>query len=131
MFKIYQVITSVLSYVITQAPAVLAADCGAKGDGKDCYGLDTSAVDTGLNMVGPEVPVLAGQYIGRALSFLGVIFFGLVLWGGFLWMTARGDGKKVEEGKDIIIRATIGLIIIFSAYAITAFVGGIAQNPGS
>ena len=37
-------------------------------------------------------------------------------------MLAAGNNEKVQKGKDILIWATIGLIIIFSAYAIVKFV---------
>lgn len=70
----------------------------------------------------------AGQYMGVAISFLGVLFLIYAIYGGYLWMTAQGDAKKVEEAKDIITRAVIGLIIIVSAYAITVFVGDFASK---
>jgi flagellar basal body-associated protein FliL len=38
-------------------------------------------------------------------------------------MTARGNDQQVEKAKNLIIQSIIGLIIILSAYAITAFVG--------
>lgn len=56
------------------------------------------------------------------LSFLGVIFVVLIIYAGFLWMTAAGSEEKIKKAKDIMIAAVIGLIIIFSAYAITVFV---------
>ena len=72
------------------------------------------------------VPQRIGLYVGVAISFLGVLFLAYAIYGGYLWMTAQGDEKKVNIAKDILTRATIGLIIIVSAYAITSFVGGLA-----
>ncbi|HPV70549.1 MAG TPA: hypothetical protein PKY08_01440 [Candidatus Magasanikbacteria bacterium] len=57
-----------------------------------------------------------------ALSIIGVIFFVLMFYGGYLWMTARGDSKIAEKAKDIIIMAVIGLVIVVLAYAISKFV---------
>lgn len=71
-----------------------------------------------------DVPTAIGKIIGIALSFLGLIFFVLMIYGGFLWMSARGDGGQVTKAKDLIEAATIGLIIILSAYAVTAWLGG-------
>jgi len=48
----------------------------------------------------------------------------LVIYGGFLWMTARGNEQQVTKAKDLIISAVIGLVIVLAAYAITAYVGG-------
>lgn len=64
-----------------------------------------------------------GIIIGAVLSFIGVIFMALIILGGFQWMIARGNDQQVEKAKNLIIQSIIGLIIILSAYAITAFVG--------
>ena len=37
-------------------------------------------------------------------------------------MTAGGDEKKVATGKQIIIRAVLGLIVIFLANSIVSFI---------
>jgi len=57
-----------------------------------------------------------------ALSFIGVIFLLLSIYGGFLWMTAAGNDDKAKKGLDIIKTGVIGLIIIVSAYAISILV---------
>jgi hypothetical protein len=70
------------------------------------------------------------------LSLLGIIFIFLIVTAGYKYMTADGDEAKVEEALERIKTAVIGLIIIVSAYAITAFVfknapsggGGASQN---
>ena len=65
----------------------------------------------------------AGRVIGIILSFIGVIFLGLMIYGGLMWMMAEGNEQKVGKAKDLITNAIIGLIIVFTAYAITAFLG--------
>ena len=65
---------------------------------------------------------IIAKVISTALSFLGVIFLILMIYGGFLWMTARGNDQQVDKAKNVIIAAVIGLIIVVSAYAITYFV---------
>ena len=37
-------------------------------------------------------------------------------------MTAAGTAEKVEKGKQILVWATIGLIVIFTSYALVRFV---------
>jgi hypothetical protein len=51
-----------------------------------------------------------------------------MIYGGVTWMTARGEGKKVETAQGAIQAAVIGLIIISAAYAITAFIGDFTLN---
>jgi uncharacterized membrane protein len=63
-----------------------------------------------------------GQLVQTAMSFLGIIFTVLLIYAGFLWMTARGEETKVEKAKNIIITAIIGLIIVLAAYSISYFV---------
>ncbi len=65
----------------------------------------------------------AGILIGAILSFIGIIFMILIIYGGILWMTATGNEQQVTKAKGLIFQAVIGLIIVLSAYAITAFIG--------
>ena len=46
----------------------------------------------------------------------------LMLWAGFVWMTAGGDDEKISAAKRILLNSVIGLAIILSSYAITSFV---------
>lgn len=87
------------------------------------------AQDAGLEAVGAEIGlsaedprIIAARIINVALGLLGIIVLVIVLYAGFQWMTAGGDAAKVEEAKARLRNGIIGLIIILSAYAITAFV---------
>lgn len=64
-----------------------------------------------------------GKAIGILLGFLGVIFLGLMMYGGFTWMMARGNQAEVDKAKRMIESAIIGLVIVLAAYAITYYVG--------
>ncbi|MFH1661845.1 MAG: MMCAP2_0565 family pilin-like conjugal transfer protein [Candidatus Falkowbacteria bacterium] len=65
---------------------------------------------------------IVGAVIGTFLSFLGIIFLILTIYGGFIWMTSGGNETKVLKAKETLRNAIIGLIIIVSAYAVTRFV---------
>jgi hypothetical protein len=65
---------------------------------------------------------IVGTVINVALTLVGIIFLSLMVYAGYLWMTARGETDKVEEAKKIITAAIIGIAIVLSAYAITALV---------
>jgi len=64
----------------------------------------------------------AGAVINVFLSLLGIIFLILILYGGFLWMTAAGNEEKIKKATQVIGRAVIGIIIVAMAYGITYFV---------
>ena len=57
----------------------------------------------------------------------------MFIYGGLVWMTAAGANEKVQKGKDILIWATVGLVIIFTSYALVRFVlvdvFGAAEKP--
>ena len=59
--------------------------------------------------------------INTILGLLGIVAVVLVLYAGFLWMTAAGNDEKIGTAKKILSAGIVGLIIIFSAYAIAQF----------
>ncbi len=82
---------------------------------------------------GDAIFAYVGLIINVALSLLGLIFLTLIIYGGYVWMTAGGDESKVEKAKQTFGRAVIGLVIVICAYAIAHFaVPAIycAGNPG-
>jgi hypothetical protein len=80
----------------------------------------TAGFDTSAD--GDQLYTTVGSLIQFGLSLLGIICLFLVLYAGFLWMTAGGDDGKVDEAKTIMKNAVAGLIIIMSAYAISTFI---------
>ncbi len=64
-----------------------------------------------------------GQIIGVVLSFVGVLFLILMIYGGILWMTAAGNEEQVKKARGLMFNALIGLVIVLAAYALTAFIG--------
>lgn len=105
--------TLVLSFVIV--PPVLA-----QGD----FGLTETAESAGLGAYPKDVSVIAGNAIGTALSLIAVLFFGLMIYGGFRWMLSRGEEDEAKKALDTIFAAIIGMIVVLAAYAITNFVFG-------
>ncbi|MCK5060945.1 hypothetical protein KAR28_00175 [Candidatus Parcubacteria bacterium] len=107
---------------------VLATDSGAKQalDGLNksaSIGYDGSKSDTGPGTVARDLPAAIGQIVGAILAFVGVLFLGLMIYGGFIWMMARGNESEVEKAKELIKSAVVGLVVILAAYAITSYVG--------
>ncbi|MBI4427351.1 MAG: hypothetical protein HY569_02640 [Candidatus Magasanikbacteria bacterium] len=69
-----------------------------------------------------DVRFTTARIISAALGLLGTVALVLILYAGFMWMTAGGDDEKVASAKKILYAAVIGLIIILAAYSITRFV---------
>lgn len=63
-----------------------------------------------------------GLGIKMALSLVGAIFLALMVYAGYLWMTARGEEEPVTKARKIITACIIGLIIVVGAYSITDYV---------
>ena len=83
-----------------------------------------AAKDAGYNPNTTETTFAetVGSIIAIILSFTGVIFLVLMVYAGWLWMTARGEEEPVEKAQKIIISSIIGFIILVGAYSITTFV---------
>jgi len=81
-------------------------------------------LDDPLGMKGdPKAPQkLIGKVINAILGIVGSLALAMFIFGGFTWMTAAGNAEKVKKGKDILVWATLGLVIIFSSYALVKFV---------
>jgi len=64
------------------------------------------------------VPALIGRVINAVLGIVGSLALLMFVYGGLLWMTAGGKEDKITQGKNVLIWATLGLVVIFSSYAI-------------
>ncbi len=71
-----------------------------------------------------DIELVAGRIVNAALTLVGTIFFVLMVYAGYLWLTSQGNETEVEKAKKIITTAVVGLVIVASAYAITVFVTG-------
>ncbi|MBI1912128.1 MAG: hypothetical protein HYS21_09010 [Deltaproteobacteria bacterium] len=77
-------------------------------------------MDNPLNTDSPQK--LIGQIIKGFLGIVGSVALAMFIYGGFTWMLSAGNSTQVEKGKNILIWATIGLVFIFSAYAVLQFI---------
>jgi len=99
--------------------AVIAQDFGSKllkDTGK------AAGLQTGSASAADRLPIIVGNLIKIFISLLGVLFLVLIVYGGWLWLTARGDSERVEKAKDTITRAVIGIVIVIGAYTLTSFI---------
>lgn len=75
---------------------------------------------TGLS--GGNITTMIGRIIQAFLGILGVVALVLIIYAGFLWMTAGGNDEQITKAKRMMAQAVIGLAIVLSSFAITSFV---------
>lgn len=76
--------------------------------------------DTGL-FDGTLAQVLT-SLIQSALTLVGVISLGIMIYGGFRWMTSAGNEDTIGEAKRTITAGAIGIIIIIISYSVVYFI---------
>ncbi len=98
-------------------------------------GLSETGGKAGYNVNTQKNEIYLPRYVGTIISIIlgmvGVIFLVLMIYAGYLWMTARGNEEQVTKAKNIIQASIIGLIIVVAAYGITVFVARNLVNPAS
>jgi len=62
---------------------------------------------------------LIGRVIDSILGIVGSLALLMFVFGGLTWMTSSGNAEKIQKGKNIIVWAAIGLVIVFFAYGLT------------
>ena len=102
----------VVFFVLTPLPTLAVAD-------NDLLGTEYGEF-TGLG--NRDIRSSVAEIIRVALSLLGIIALLIILYAGFMWMTAGGNEEKIGTARQTLWAAVIGLAIILSAYAITNFV---------
>ena len=113
------IITILSSFFLFSGP-VLAGPAYDPPDGAD----ETRPEDVALdNPIGTDRPQeLIGRIIRGLLGIVGSLALAVFTYGGFIWMTAAGSPDRVRHGKNTITWAALGLVLIFSSYAITRLI---------
>lgn len=62
-----------------------------------------------------QLAINALKLIWGILGSLALVMF---VWGGFLWLTARGEEQQIKQGWDTLINAVIGLVIVLGSWVI-------------
>lgn len=87
-----------------------------------------SARDGGNKQGTVNINIIIGNAIKVVLGIVGSISLLVFVFGGYQLLTSAGDDSKVRMGSNAMLYATIGLFIIFGAYAIlNTILKGIAR----
>jgi cytochrome bd-type quinol oxidase subunit 2 len=114
-----QKIGFILILLIFTANLTLAADPGIVPFDPNLVGTVATNAGYVTENVGPTtLAATLGTLVFGLLSFLGVVFISLMVYGGYRWLTARGNEQNIDEAKKIIRNAIIGTTITIAAYGI-------------
>lgn len=91
---------------------------GARGNcatGQDCVSL--------VNPLGStDIKILMGNTVKVVVGIIGTIAFVVFVYGGFQWLTSAGNSEKISKGLQAMLWAGIGIIVVFSSYAILTLI---------
>lgn len=85
--------------------------------------IDTQKSSAGLgNVTSLTVTGLISGIIRLLVIAAAVIFFFMLVIGGIKWIMSGGDKGKTEEARNQITAALVGLVVVFSAWAIAQLI---------
>lgn len=102
---------------------VMADEAGAGGGAEEIKTTLDDPLGIDKKVGGAErVSQVANRLIKGALGITGVLAVIAFIWGGIEWMTSAGNESRVKKGKDMMLWAILGLVVIFGSYAILSFI---------
>jgi len=114
-------LSALLLMIVLMPSVTLAQDSGLKKSLFLLNNLNTQV--TGQTPSNEDrVALTVAALIQTAISLIGLIMVVLIVYAGFLWLTARGNDQQVERAQSYIKNAILGIIVIMMAYAITVFI---------
>src|SRR3989344_7942792 len=122
-----------LTLILFLTPALLSPPAGGLAQDNDVTtamigAISGSDLPSGGQYADATALAIVGRAIGIFLSFFGVIFLGLMIYGGYKWMMASGRDEEVKKSQEIIRAAIIGLAIVIASYALSYFVTSSLQK---
>lgn len=69
-----------------------------------------------------SIPELVGRAISIFTGVSGSLALLMFVYGGVLWIFSGGSEERITKGKEVMKWATIGMLVMFSAYALVNLV---------
>lgn len=91
-------------------PCALSSDVGSVAKEGECRSISIFVIML-LNFT---------SYLFTIVGALALLAF---IYGGFILILSRGTPDQVKKGKDAMVAAIIGLVIVFGAYILVRFLG--------
>ena len=64
---------------------------------------------------------LIGNIVSALLGTLGIIFLLIVVYAGYLYLTAMGEKDNITKAKTLLKNGIFGIVLVVAAYAISSF----------
>lgn len=77
------------------------------------------------SVTGLTIESIVSWAVTAVLVVAAVIFFFMLIFGGIRWIMSGGDKANTEAARNQVTAAIIGLIIVFSAWAIMALISSV------
>ena len=68
------------------------------------------------------LPIVFGNIIRALTGIMGSAALLVFVYGGVMWLISGGNAERVKAGTQAMIWAVIGIIVVFSSYAIISLV---------
>lgn len=123
MKKIQTIILALMAVIMLHAPTTLLAEqVGAEDTKTSPSTSSTILLKNPLGEANSDPRVIVGNVIKLVLGLIGSLSLLIFMYGGLTWMTSGGNSDKVKSGRDTLMWATIGLLVIFSSYTLVTYV---------
>jgi hypothetical protein len=78
-----------------------------------------------------DINKFIAQFFSCGLGLIGGVSILFIIYGGFLLVLSTGDPRKVQEGREYITYAIVGIVLAVLAYVILQTIGAsILHIPG-
>lgn len=88
----------------------------------DNYGLNNSQLGATTLFGNADVPTVIAKVIQIIMGLSATIMLAVILYAGFIYLFSQGNPEKTKKAWALIKNASIGIIIIVTAYSLSQFI---------
>jgi len=75
-----------------------------------------------LNLQGKDLTEVILRILQVSLGFVGIVALLMFIIGGFEFLMSGGNQNLIKKGKDTLVWASIGIVVILLSYSILKFI---------
>ncbi|MBT4942216.1 MAG: hypothetical protein HOL80_02075 [Candidatus Magasanikbacteria bacterium] len=84
--------------------------------------LEATKKEARYEAVATDPRIVVMKIISASTAFIGTAFLVYLVYAGYLIVVAQGEEQQIGDAKKIIIRCTIGIALMLSAYGLTKLI---------
>lgn len=65
------------------------------------------------------------------LGLMAIVATFMFIYGGFMWLSSAGNEKRIQQGKETLSWAAIGIVVILLSWALIRYLITVLTNAGS